>query len=376
MRFWLVAVFALLGTISSMGTRAGALAEGVSDRQGRPGQRSSLPHVRSATGDALDRYVGGDYDGAIAQLTYLGGFSTVDGDEWIKNGGLRDGDRRRLIAASLAIEVTAAKEAWPVTLVEWACETLRNAGPPSPNELLWMRTSVALAEGDGMWAILGDSAHLGHALARFPDDPHFKLAQAFVAAAVATQPAVTTGTTVTDQTPVAFDRVAASRLDLASTATASEAAAFERAAAKFEALENDPTVGAEARLRFGDLELRLGHRDMAADAFRQADAFATDPFVQYLARLFLAWTDADSGRTDEAIRGYRAALAVMPHARAASTLLATRLILNNQLDQAETVMSDFIAAGKPGDDPWRMYPKGDFREYLSLIAQLHEAIKR
>src|SRR5215468_6368319 len=83
-------------------------------------QRSNQPRVRSATGDALDRYVGGDYDGAIGQLTYLGGFSTVDADEWIRKGGPGDGDRRRLIAASLALEVTAAKDAWPTTLIEWA----------------------------------------------------------------------------------------------------------------------------------------------------------------------------------------------------------------------------------------------------------------
>lgn len=341
-------------------------------------QRSNQPRVRSATGDALDRYVGGDYDGAIGQLTYLGGFSTVDADEWIRKGGPGDADRRRLIAASLALEVTAAKEAWPTTLIEWACDGFRLAGPPTPNEALWMRASVALAEGDGMWAILSPTAHLGHALQRFPDDPHFKLARAFVADAIASQPAVTTGTMQTDQTPVALDRFAARTLDGSADANARRAA-LDRVATEFEPLVSDPVVGAEAHLRLGDLHLRLGRDDRAAEEFRRAAAAAssTDPFVSYLARLFLAWTDARAGRIDDAERGYRSALEVVPRARSATTLLSTLLVMNGKLADAEQVTEAFLASPEtPADDPWRQYPRGDFRAYVSLLTQLHEAMKK
>jgi tetratricopeptide (TPR) repeat protein len=358
MRAWLIAILAVAALAPSE-------------------QRSNQPRVRSATGDALDRYVGGDYDGAIGQLTYLGGFSTVDADEWIRTGGLADAARRRLIAASLALEVTAAKDAWPTTLIEWACDGFRTSGAPTANEALWMRASVALAEGDGMWAILSPAAHLGHALQRFPDDPHLKLARAFVADAVASQPAVTTGTTLTDQTPVAFDRLAARTLDGAPDAAARRTA-LERVAAEFRPLVADPVVGAEAHLRLGDLELRLGQPDQATADFRQADAAASDdPFVSYLARLFLAWTDAQAGRVAEAERGYRSALQAVPRARSATTLLSALLVMNGRLEDAEHATAAFLASPeRPADDPWRQYPRGDFRAYLTLLTQLHEAMKK
>lgn len=342
-----------------------------------PPQRFGQPRSRSATGDALDRYVAGDYTNAISQLTYLGGFSTVDADEWIRRGGTGEGDRRRLIAASLALEVTAAKDAWPITLVEWACDLFKNGGPPTANEGVWMRASVALAEFDSMWAVLSTDAHLGHALNRFPDDPHFKLAQAFVAGAVAAQPAVTTGTTVTDQTPMAFDRLAARAPDAKGDPAGKRTAAFERAAAMLRALVSDPVVGPEAHLRLGDLELRLGHKDIAAEEFGRANAAGSDPFVSYLARMFLAWTSADAGRVDEAVDGYRSALAVVPHARSATTLLGALLMLNGRVSDAESLTADFLSSSHAAaDDPWSLYPRGDFRSYDALVAKLHEAIKR
>jgi len=333
------------------------------------------PTGRSATGDALDRYVSGDYDGAIGALVYLGGFSTVDADEWISRGGTADATRRRFIAASLALEVIAAKEAWPVALYEWACDTMRNANPPSPNEALWMRASVALAEGDAMWSVLGDDGHLGHALGRFPDDPHLKLARAFVAEASALQPKVTTGTVTTDQTPVALDRIAARLPDPAAPADAAKTATLERVAAGYRALVDDPVVGAEARLRLGDTELRLGRIDAAVADFRDARGSA-DPFVSYLARLFLGWAAARAGDTTAAIDEYRSALDLAPHARSATTLLASLYLLNGRAADAESAAHDFLSAGAPPDDPWRQYPRGDFRSYLSLLDQLHAAFRK
>ncbi len=373
MRVWLIAGLVLAASLPQ-GPPGPPSAPGPRGQPPPAPARQTVPRVRSATGDALDRYVSGDYDGAIAALVYLGGFSTVDAEEWIAKGGAQQLARRRLTAASLALEVTAAKDAWPTTLVEWACESFRKAGPPSPDEALWMRASVALAEADGMWAILSDTAHLGHALARFPDDPHFRLAQAFVADAVASQPVVTIGRTVTDQTPVALDRLAA-RVPSAG-APATDRAALEHVAEMFRALAGDPVVGAEARLRLGDVLLRLGEIEAAVQAFRGADAAAEhDPFVSYLARLFLAWTDARAGRTDEAIRGYRSALERVPHARSASTLLSALLVTHGQVGEAEALTAGFLSAKPPAVDPWREYPRGDFRNYLALLDQLHEAIK-
>jgi hypothetical protein len=43
---------------------------------------------------------------------------------------------------------------------------------------------------------------------------------------------------------------------------------------------------------------------------------------------------------------------------------------------AESVAHGFLSASSPPADPWRMYPRGDFRSYLSLLDQLHAAIKK
>jgi tetratricopeptide (TPR) repeat protein len=371
MRVWPIAVLALL-VAAPQTPPAGSSRSGQIRGTMRPGQQK----VRSATGDALDRYAKGDYDGAVGTLWYLGGFSTVDADEWIRRNGPREADRRRLIASALALDVTAARESWPVALIEWTCEGFRNAGPPTATEDVWMRASIALAEGDGMWAVLTTGTHLGHALERFPDDARFKLAQPFVTAARASEPAVTPGTTVTDQTPMAVDYLAARVADRSTDAGARLAAQYERAATGFEALVSDPEVGPEARLRFGDLLLRLGRDEAAAEQFRQAGAAAGDPFVGYLARLSLAWTDAASGRVDDAVRGYQSALGVVPRARSASTLLATLFMMHGRVADAESLMAGFLSAPPTSvEDPWRQYPRGDFRLYPTLIGRLREAIK-
>ncbi|MFI5177475.1 MAG: tetratricopeptide repeat protein [Vicinamibacterales bacterium] len=371
MRVWLVGILALV--VAAPQTPPGGSS--------RPGQvrgtmRPPQQKVRSATGDALDRYAKGDYDGAVSVLWYLGGFSTVDADEWIKRNGLRDAEHRRLIAATLALEITAAKESWPVALVEWACEGFRDAGPPTPIENTWLRASIALAEGDGMWAVLAPDKHLGHTLQRFPDDGRFKLVAPFVAVARASEPALTTGTTVTDQTPMAVDFLAARIVDRSTEAGAREAAQYERAAPQLAALVADPEVGPEARLRLGDLLLRLGRVDEATDQFRQAAAAESDPFVGYLARVSLAWTDASAGRADEAVRGYQSALGIVPHAHSASILLAALLMIHGRVPDAETVMTDMLRSTPASvDDPWRQFSHGDLRLYPKLIATLREAIK-
>ncbi|HUL73571.1 MAG TPA: tetratricopeptide repeat protein [Vicinamibacterales bacterium] len=365
---------------------AGVLALVVAAPQTPPGGVSSPGQIRgtmrpppqktrSATGDALDRYAKGDYEGAVSVLWYLGGFSTVDADEWIRRNGPGEAEHRRLIAATLALDIAAAKDAWPVAMIEWACEGFRRAGPPTPVEDVWMRASVALAEGDGIWFVLTADNHLGHALGRFPDDGRLKLAQPFVTVGRATEPEVTTGTTVTDQTTMAADFLAARIVDRTTQGGARQAAQFERAAAEYTALASDPEVGAEARLRLGDLLLRLGRADAAAEQFRQASAAAGDPFVAYLARLSLAWTDASAGRADDAVRGYQSALGVVPHARSASMLLATLFMTQGRMADAETTVEGFLKAPPAGDDPWRQYPRGDLRLYPKLVAQLREAIK-
>ena len=334
-------------------------------------QRPDRPRVRSATGVALDRYLQGDYAGAIAYLMPLGGFNVLLAQDWINAGGSGAADRRRLTAATMVLEYTAARPNLSPPLIEWACEQLAKYPAPAL-EQTWLRASIALVEGRQAWTILtGEtSSHLAHARERFPNNAHFQLAEAVAIEASASDPAVRAPS---GDRGMVIDLLSADMLEAPSERTAKSAARLQQAARILEQLNEEPIV-AEARLRLGYVQLRLGHRDLALRHFQKVES-AADPSVRYLARLFSGWTLAQEGMTDEAIAQYRATLEVVPRARSASTLLTMLLVMNHRLGEAEEVAGALIGDPEAADDPWRGYPLGSHREYRGLIDQLREAIR-
>jgi len=359
--------------------------------------RPPLARTRSATGDALDRYAAGDYDRALAVLMGIGSFNPEHAQAWVDAGeGAESRAHRLLIAGTLALEVVAAKENWPSQIVEWACDAFRAAGPPTANEALWLRASVALAEGREMWPFLvkpgqananakpaareavagapADTGHLAHARARFPEDPYFVMAEAVAAEVKASAPADPLAPH-SEQTPVASDRIS-SLLDGPAPLSVAQKTGLESALTSLQSLMTNPAVGAEARVRAGFIELRLGHADRALPLLREAAATATEPFVKYLAHLYAGWTLAHTGHNDDAIAEYRAALGIVPHARSAATLLTSLLVMSDKIADAEALVDREIAMrAADNTDPWRVDLLGDYRNYPALIAQLREAIK-
>jgi tetratricopeptide (TPR) repeat protein len=349
--------------------------------------------TRSATGDALDRYVKGEYERSVSVLANIGGFDVTGAEEWILSGGVGAVQKRRFIAALVALEYTASRPGLSPLLYEWGAKTLRESAEKQPLEATWLRASVALAEGRGAWPLLmglppGLGArpmastaavdpllghgHLAYTLSRFAADPHFRLAQIVTAEAM-TSPAVGAIVLTPDGRGVVTDQLDAQMLDVAATGPANPSKLLERAAEAARVLTAAPLVGPEAHLRLGYLQLRLGHHDLALQQFTQIDT--TDPFVAYLGHLFAGWTLAKDGQADAAVVAYRAALAVVPHARSASTLLTAFSIMSGRLDDAEKLASELMAKPAVGDDPWRIYLQGDYREYSKLIAGMREAIK-
>ena len=58
-----------------------------------------------STREALDRYLKGDYDAALAHPTTLGRFNSLeDADRWVSSAGAAASERRRLAAALFALE--------------------------------------------------------------------------------------------------------------------------------------------------------------------------------------------------------------------------------------------------------------------------------
>lgn len=357
--------------------------------------RPPLARNRSATGDALDRYAAGEYERAISVLMGIGSFNPEHAQAWVDAvEGTEARAHRLLVAATLALEVVAAKENWPSQVVEWACDAFRTAGPPTPNEALWLRASIALAEGHEMWPFLvkpnqpngkpvaresvpgapADTGHLAHARARFPDDSYLVLAEAVAAEVKASEPADPLAPH-SEQTPVATDRIS-SLLGGPAPLSVAQKTALESALAALQPLLTNPDVGAEARVRSGFMELRLGHPDRALPILREAASTGTEPYVKYLAHLYAAWTLAHLERNDDAIVEYRAALAIVPHARSAATLLTALLIMSDKISDAETLVDREIGVqAADNNDPWRTYLLGDYRNYPALIAKLREAIK-
>jgi tetratricopeptide (TPR) repeat protein len=351
-------------------TRPPARPPGTQPDPAPPRPRPDRPRVRSATGDALDRYVQGDYAAAIEFLQQLGGFNVLLAQEWIQAKGSVAADRRRLAAATMVLEYTAARPNLSPPLIEWACEQLAKYPTPGLEEL-WLRASIALIEGRQAWTILtgATSSHLAHARARFPDNPHFKLAEGVSAEATANDASGSPASR-----GLVIDRLWAEMLDTPADAKTTAAALLQQAATSLEGLVVDDTVGAEARLRLGFIHLRLGRREQALQQFKQIET-AQDPALKYLGRLFSGWTLARDGRTDEAIAAYRAALDVIPRVRSATTLLTMLLVMNHKLDEAEKVADAFMTGASTTEDPWRTYPLGSYRSYQGLIDRLREAIR-
>jgi len=152
--------------------------------------------------------------------------------------------------------------------------------------------------------------------------------------------------------------------------------ALESALVSLQPLMANPEVGGEARVRAGFIELRLGHTDRALPILREAANMATEPYIKYLAHLYTGWTLAHTGKNDDAIAEYRAALAIVPHARSAATLLTALLVMSDKIADAEALVDREIAVqAADNNDPWRTDLLGDYRNYSALIARLREAIK-
>ena len=313
-------------------------------------------------------------------------FDVREADRWMRAGGPAEVERRRVAAALYALEYAAARPSLMPSMVGWGRDVLGDAKAPRTVEALWLRASVALAEGYDRWMFLlmgartnnrrsnppAQAGHLVYARQRFPDDPYFRMAEAVGAERLALRPI--DPATPLPAVPPSIDVIAASMIDAAGPRAAERKAALDRAAALLEELESIPDLSAEANLRLGYIRLRQGHRDVALGHFDKVHLATPKPAVRYLAYLYSGWALAGLGRDSEAASSYRAALRIVPRAQSASALLTMLLLKSGELAEAERVASGFLEAPPPLD-PWHIYPLGEFLEYREHIAKLREAIR-
>jgi tetratricopeptide (TPR) repeat protein len=360
----------------------------------------------STVTDVLARYENGEYDKATKQLQNVSEYGEDgllfefyrDSPKWMAAAGPEAAARRRMIVATAALEAASYHVYTARPFIEFACEMLRASSPESPAlpptkaERLWFLASTALLEYQDDWTFLNGAplgpngsfvgtwvpletgsiqlGHLMHAEARLPGEPRFALARG-----IGIEYSARTVVDARRQTIIASDLLAAEMIDVNSRLTAARVAAVRRAIAVFEPLVSNAEVGAEARLRLGYCQLRLGQHAGAIASFEQAEARSTDAWVVHLSALFRGWTLDRDGRHVEAAAAYRSALAAVPRARTAVTLLTASLVENGHGAEAETVSTEFLSAKTLPEDPWLQYFQGDARQYDALLAQLREAIK-
>jgi len=346
-------------------------------RQPAPQTPQTSPRTRPpTTRESLDRYLRGDYDGAVRGSPMLVRFDTADAQKWIVAGGAGAVPKRRLAVASFVLEYSAARPHQTPVLVPWA-RTVLAAGPASASEALWYRASIALCEGIDLWSLLwlppAGGGHIAFARGRFPSDPHLQIADALGYEVLASR----AGRRDRGAAPkaFAFDRIAADVRDADSVAAAARASALTNAVTILEPLTASPVVRAEAQLHLGYVRLRQGQRDAALQHFDAVNLDTSDRNLRYLGHLYAGWALSDAGRPGEAESAYRAALLNVPNGQAATVLLTSLLLANERLADAEVTADDFFAREASPYDPWQSYVLGDAPLYWTFVLRLREALQ-
>jgi tetratricopeptide (TPR) repeat protein len=321
--------------------------------------------------DQYDRHQDETLD-TLSRIEHLGTIEdalNAEGDAWINALGPGSAPRRRLVAATFALEAARVvmDEEWAIgsRLVEWGCATLRRQKAPLPAERLWHRAALALIEGAYDFEFLtnpvnmrrtGPSHHLDHVKSRFPDDPSIVAAHAFMA----TRPVIWPPS---------------NRLgDSAANGVPSETVARLQDALKVSSLAD------EAHVRLAFLDLLANRFDAAFAHLDAADRLTTDPDLTYLSALFRGWASARQQRTDEAIAGYRRAMRALPDMQTATLALGAALVSQGKREEASRLVEQALAANLLEDtreirDPWLLFGYGDFRVWPRRIAELREALK-
>jgi len=270
--------------------------------------------------------------------------------------------RLRLATSALLLAQERHLESTPdaIRLVEQACSLLRDVniaggeGAPANYadvERLWHRTAVALLEG---WLDDGVAleTHLRHALGRFSDDPHLRLARGF--ASENQLPLVRTGD-VSAQSLSFFGSV-------------------EAALGRFKAAQEYEAVHVEATLHLGVVLLKLNRPKDALEELDEAARLATDVYLQYLAQLFRGQALEALDRIDEAVEAYRLATTAVPGAQTAAVGLTLALIRTGQSEEAAEVAAAATRQSSVSD-PFLTYGAGNYRSWRVLMDQLLEAAR-
>jgi tetratricopeptide (TPR) repeat protein len=350
---------------------------------------------------ALDSYLQGRADDALGPVQRATRDVARDvrqqlvlqGNAWV-DAVPADRSRRAYAAAAFALEherIRAEAGEWAANgekdcagrcVIEWACTLLASRGAPDDAERSWMLASIALVGGVRDWSFLQvpfsarkdanlDQGHIHHALARFPDDARFRLVRAFAFGARNLIASERGAPGSTERVP---GPIIVGPAFLNENLQRSRTRAADYARQELEALFEDASVGAEARMWVGYLHWAAGEDREALAMQSEAAAAAAEPDVKYLTHFLAAQAAQALGHLPAAESHYRSALAARPHSQSATLGLAALLYARGEGREAY----DLAAASRSNlprdDDPWRLFLYGDFRKLPALVGDLRRRV--
>jgi len=369
----------------------------------------------------LDWYLQGRVTvGSTIDATHPGGIVGAlerGGERWISAGDPGQRGRRRLAAATFALEIGRGlpdTDRVPLArrLVLWGANLFRSTPATDPGERLWSIASIGLLEGYDDWTFLSgprapkpasatgridmwgtlDRGYVSQVRARFPDDPRLALAAvvageniSWMVGAFGRDIQTMDGFIAGELSPEYLDALDRGDLVLAdgSKWTGGDAQRAGRMHAarveelrslvrQLEALTKYDDVAPEARLRLGLLHVRLVDRERALAEFAHVQASTTDTTLIYLSQFFTALVRERQGRHADAVNAYREALKIVPGVQSSTVRLSRLLFTLGRHDEAADLAEQFFKANGPAD-PCMTYRTGQARTWTADLEQLKEA---
>jgi hypothetical protein len=309
--------------------------------------------------DALELYALGDpvVMKLVAEPRAIGSISTAlarDGSAWIRANGTSEAAHRRLVAVTFALE--AVRHGMDATndlrsvgdLIRWASGELRQETAGTSGERLWRHGVLAILQG----AVALDwvDRELNVAKSRFPAEPRWLLIRAWHTELTGVRAAFPTPLEGAIQLPPSVIRA-------------------------YEDAMRAPETRAEAATRLAFLRCASGRADLAIDLATQGATLTTEPDIRSLAHLIHGWALTRLSRPAEALAEFRAAHESLPASQSAALWFARSLFLAGQRAEAESLVDETTRTGLEELDPFKLYPRGDFRLWPALIAELRRAIQ-
>jgi tetratricopeptide (TPR) repeat protein len=279
----------------------------------------------------------------------------------------REAQRRLLTSFALEIAAIGSRRhaAAAARLIEWACGYVRSHTPADDFDRAWQLAALSALEGgiDSQ----GLRSHLAH-----------------VRGAIATEPRVVLAHGIAEEQFNAPSEVLTRSLTAANLARAREEMvhaegeglrAADRAIARFKDAAANDALRAEALLRLGHVELRVGRADAALAAWDGLEKQTEDRALIYLVHLFRGLALEGVGRAPDARQSYRAALQISPGAHSATLRLAALGFRHDRGDEPATLVDALLHDDDPRRDPWWSYYAGDWRFWYARIGRVRELLK-